>query len=31
VVADADAASALAMRDYYRFAFENSPEWDAYR
>lgn len=31
LVVDEEAGSTLAMADYYRFAFENSPEWDAHR
>lgn len=31
VVLDAAAASRLELADYYRFAFENSPEWDRHR
>lgn len=31
VVADAEAGGRLTMAEYYRFAFENSPEWDDYR
>ncbi len=31
VVTDAEAGSELSMSEYYRFAFDNSPEWNDYR
>jgi glucosamine-6-phosphate deaminase len=31
VVVDEESGSRLKMAEYYRFAFENSPEWDPYR
>jgi len=31
VITDEAAGARLAMAEYYRFAFENSPEWNAYR
>jgi len=31
VIADEDAASAMAQREYYDWAFQNEPEWEGYR
>ena len=31
VILDEDAASDLTERDYYRFIFDNEPDWDDYR
>jgi glucosamine-6-phosphate deaminase len=31
VIADEAASSALKERDYYRWIFENEPEWEEYR
>lgn len=31
VIVDEEAASQLQNRDYYRWIFENEPEWDGYR
>ena len=31
VIVDEAAAASLAEKDYYRWIFENEPEWESYR
>jgi glucosamine-6-phosphate deaminase len=31
IVVDAEAASRLAGKDYYRWIFDNEPEWEEHR
>jgi len=31
VIVDEEAASSLKEKDYYRWIFENEPEWQGYR